>query len=240
MKGIKMKWLAVVIVIGLSSTICFAGSLGNVIVDVEARIDRVFDPLNYLEGTISTGDILVGVYSYEVPWQDSNPSVNVAEYWFTGDVWSYVNFQAGGHTFQSDWTDSSWRLLLSNNIIIPSHPPEDRYGIVSYNNYPLYNGTPVLLIDWLLAGNNEAIESTDILLDCPTLADWHTDWGINIVGGLENSGCEEQFHIRAYVTSIEGTYYTVPEPSAVFLLAIGGFVLTLLQKKNNVATKGLK
>jgi len=102
-------------------------------------------PGNYLEGKINPGDTITGYYTYESTTADSSPSDPVQ-----GNYWHYstpagIYLTAGGFDFQTDTSNVKFNVFIRNNNM----SGDDIYGVESWNNLNLHNGTLVDFIYWL-------------------------------------------------------------------------------------------
>ena len=92
----------------------------------------------------------------------------------------------------------------------------DNYGLISYNNLPLSDGTPVQYINWQLDDPTGTVLSSDVLpLTAPDLSKWQSWFGLSI-------STDRNFGISATITS------ATPEPATAFLFGLG---IILARKK---------
>jgi len=182
---------------------------------IEAEVDYVADYGNYLEGKIIPGDIITGTYTYDSTTPDSSPLDPVQ-----GNYWHYappsgIYLTVGGFDFHTDPTNVEFHIAIRNDI---QPTGEDIYALVSYNNLPLSNGTPVDYISWQLYDSTGHALPTDALPTTPpVLTDWETIYGLRLEA-------DRTFLIDAHVT------FAVPEPTALLLFTLAG--LLLIRKQN--------
>jgi len=185
-------------------------------IEIEAIVDSVYDYGNYLEGQINPGDIITGSYIYESSTQDSNPLSTLGMYEHYAPPCG-IFLSVGGFDFETDPAKVYFLVSISNNFA--SGGVQDGYHLISYNNLPLSNGTPVYRIDWQLNDPTATALSSDALPTIPPVLD---DWPPGV--GLYMSGVKDAFHIHAHVTT------AIPEPASILLLALGGL---FLRKRSN-------
>ena len=219
-----------ILIIAMCGSVCWGTFYGNVHVDLTAIVDRVYDSHSFLDGTISSGDKFSGSYQYSVPCEDSDPLFSEAEYMYKEIPQCYMNFKIGGHTFATVTDNSDMLVQIWNDVSLGDFTPKDYFGVRSYNNLPLDNGTDVLAILWQLQSTLNPLADTSLLLEGPVSEEW--DWyrGIEITGGPREAECKDKFHLWARVTSVESTFYEIPEPATVLLL-ICGSLITIRKKK---------
>jgi hypothetical protein len=179
-------------------------------IEIEAVVDFVEDDGNYLEGKIKPGDIISGFYVYESTTPDSSPLDPVQ-----GNYWNYappagIALTVDGFNFMTDPFNIEFRVVIRNNT--PSG--NDIYGVESFNNLPLSNGTLVGGILWSMRdGTGSALSSDALPTTAPALDDWQ-DNILNFGGGTRASG----YGIMGHVTS------AIPEPATIVLLGLGGLL----------------
>jgi len=213
MKNKQVIFIAAGLVIAMA---CSArGEL--ITIEIEAVVDTVEDDGpgdGYLDGQISVGDIITGHYTYESTTPDTNPSDQVGDYWHYSSPYG-VFLSVGGFDFQTILSNVNFVVEIINNSTTGGL--HDAYGLISYNNATLTNGTLVDGISWWLSDYTaNAISSTSLPITYPELGDWLNGNHLRLEG-------ERMFLIDAHVTS------AVPEPMSILLLGLG----TLLLKKRN-------
>jgi hypothetical protein len=177
---------------------------------IEAVVDTVDDSGNYLEGKISPGSLITGYYIYESTTPDTNPSLYVGDYEHYTPPYG-ISLTVGGFEFKTNPLNVDFLLEIINDYT--SGGLHDAYGLISYNNLPLYNGTSVNEISWWLTDTSAtALSSTDLPSTAPSLDDWQSIVGLRLEG-------DKTFLIDAHVTS------AVPEPATILLLATGALLL---------------
>jgi hypothetical protein len=178
-------------------------------IEIEAVVDSVMDEGNYLEGKVNPGDTIMGFYIYDTSTPDTNPSLYVGDYEHHTPPCS-ISLTVGGFEFKTDPTNVDFLVEIINDST--SGGLHDAYGLISYHNLPLSNGSSVDEISWWLTDlSATALSSTELPTTAPVLEDWQ----INIF----NMSGSRTFGIWAHVTS------AVPEPSAVLLIGLGGLLL---------------
>ncbi len=189
-------------------------------IEIEAVVDYVGDPYNYLEGKIKVGDIISGFYTYGSSSPDTNPSPSVGDYEHFLSP-SGIFLTVGGLDFASDPGNVVFLIEIINDSI--SGGLHDSYIVRSYSNLPLSNGVTVDHISWILSDSAASALSSDGLpLYAPVLNDWQSIFGLRI-------SADRMWGIEATVTSAE----LIPEPATALLLSLGGMLLvrTSLRKK---------
>ena len=231
MKKLIIVLMAIVI---MGGSVSLADFQGHVMISVNASIDLYYDPLNLLHCEVQEGSHLFGSFMYEVPWLDSRPAENIAEYRYTGPDFqnSWMVFMAGGLTFRSDRSDSYWEFNLADNVMALDSSLEDRYRIISYKNLPVRDDIPVLFIDWLLTGDTDCLSSVELPTEAPVLSDWAFDSGIRIIGGEANVPLNQQFIIEASIYDVSVMLFPTPEPATILILGMGCVFLIRKKKAN--------
>jgi hypothetical protein len=176
---------------------------------IEAVVDSVQDSGYYLEGKISSGNLITGYYIYESTTPDSSPADPVVGHYYHYNPPAGVSLTVGGFDFKTNPTNVNFLLGIGNNG--PSG--NDIYWFTSYNNVPLSNGTLVDSIVWQLddpTGN--ALSSDTLPTTPPVLDDWQSIVGLRLEG-------DRTFLVNAHITS------AVPEPATFLLLSLSGIML---------------
>ena len=185
-------------------------------IEIEAVVVDVRDQAGYLEGKIKPGDIITGWYTYDTSTPDSNPLSQVGDYEHRIPTCG-IFLSAGRFNFETGPTDIDFLLEIVNDSI--SGGLHDAYGLISYNNLPLSNGTLVDEISWWLGDlSATALSSISLPTTPPSLPDWET----NV---LHLYGFKDTFHIFAEVTS------AIPEPATILLFGVGALILRLTMRK---------
>jgi hypothetical protein len=188
-----------------------------VTIEIEAAVDYVGDPYDYLEGKIKVGDIITGFYAYDSSTLDTNPSLSVGDY--RQDSASFgISLTVGGFEFKSDPTNLDFIVeIISDSTSGGLH---DGYGVLSGSNLALSNGTIVDQISWWLGDSSAtALSSTDLPGAAPVLGAWQSNTLI--------LGTARLYGIQAHVTS----GVVIPEPTTILPLALGGLVFLRRNKK---------
>jgi len=176
-----------------------------VTIQITAEVDSVYDDYGYLEGEIKPGDIISGFYIYESTTPDSSPSATIGRYEHLTPPYG-IYLTVGGFDFETNTGNVAFRIDIINNGTTGGL--HDGYGLISYNNLPLSNGTSVDTILWWLEDTSATALSSDALpTTAPVLEDWQTNQ-LNISG-------YRTFGIWGHVTS------AIPEPATILLLWLG-------------------
>jgi len=213
-RGKPMK-KAIIIVIIAAFGLFWAGpaKAALITIAIKATVDYVNSVANYyLEGQISPGDIITGTYTYESTTVDTNPSSGVGDYEHYTKPCG-IRLTVGGFVFQTDPDSFMFLLEIINDYT--SGGLHDAYGLISYNNLELSNGTPVSSISWWLEDPTaNALSSTDLPTTAPVLSDWQSEIGLCLDVGRSGG-------IVSHVTSA----VVIPEPATILLLSMGVLVL---------------
>lgn len=187
-------------------------------IGIEAVVDDVQDPDNYLEGLVNVGDLITGTYTYDTDTPDSSSSSQVGRY----EHYAYpcgISLSVGGLDFATDPADTDFVIRILNDYLY-----DDFYWLTSYSNLPVSNGTSVNNIDWMLGDPSEtAISTVELPTTGPVLDDWEVNF-LNIGGGIRS---REGFVFLSHVTSA----VVIPEPTTMLLLGLGGLIFVRRAKK---------
>ncbi len=179
-------------------------------IGIEAVVDGVHDPDNYLEGLVNIGDLITGTYTYDTDTADSSPLANVGRY----EHYAYpcgISLSVGGLDFGTDPAVPYVLVEVGNDIYV------DDYLMRSHNNLPLSNGTSVNNISWSLQDTSAtAITNIELPRTAPVLSDWQVNY-LNI----EGPGRRDNILFQGHVTSA----VVIPEPATILLLGFGAIAL---------------
>ena len=178
-------------------------------IEIEATVDLVDDPCDYLEGNITPGDIVTGTYIYDSDTEDSNPLSTVGDYRHYDSPFG-ISLSVGGLDFRTDPCNVNFLVEIINDGALE----DDGYVLQSYYNLPLTNGVPVGHISWQLNDpSGEALSSIELPITAPVLSDWDQPFGLTFEK-------QRQYFVRSYVTSA----VFVPEPASLLLIGIGALL----------------
>lgn len=188
---------------------------------IEATVDWVNDPCDYLEGNITPGDIITGTYTYDSDTVDSSPLTTVGDYWYYDSPFG-ISLSVDGIDFRTDPCNVNFLVEIIND-----HGPlnRDGYYLNSSYNLPLTNGLPIDYISWQLDDSTgQAISSIELPITAPSLTDWEEFWGLRLESTKRkdiNGVYYEGFLISSSVTSA----VVVPEPASIIAFGCAFIVL---------------
>ncbi len=212
---------AFILLIVLSAGVCAHAQI--ITIAIEALVVEIDDDADLLEGAISLSDIIAGTYTYNTDTPDTNASSTVGGYYHYGTPYG-VSLTSNSLEFRTDPDNVNFLMEMINDKDYGSGETDDAYGLISYNNLPIFNGVGVDYISWWLSDSTgTALDSTALPATAPTLTDWISPFGLSIRS--EKTGVNnDQFYIRSMVYSVE----LVPEPTTLILLSTG---ILLLRKR---------
>jgi hypothetical protein len=183
--------------------------------------------INNLEGRISVGDMITGVYIYDSSTPDSDPAKYAGLYKYNTAPYG-VMLTVGGFVFMTDPRNVDFVLTIGNDLPLAG-PTEDRYGFTSISNLPLSNGVSVDRISLSIVGPyGRTLSSDELPTSAPILTDWWISYdSINIRGYGDTP-----FVLYTRLTSVA----LIPEPATFVLLGLAG--LTLLRKRTFAEQNG--
>lgn len=171
---------------------------------------------DFFEGRINVGDLVTGVYIYDLSTPDSDPS--------PGGLYVHdappagITLTAGGLVFMTDPENVEFIVKIENNY--PAvFGPRDSYIFNSLNNLPLSNGFAVERITLSIVDNTgSAISSSALPTTAPVLDDWETGRYDLYVECTYGTPFAFTFAFDAHLTSA----VLIPEPATILLLIFGG------------------
>jgi hypothetical protein len=181
------------------------------------EITGVVDRFNFLEGRISVGDLITGVYIYDSSTPDSSPPKYEGLYKHNTAPCGVI-LTVGGYVFMTDPSNVDFIVRIVDDFPSLGGRPVDGYGFVSINNLPLPNGALVERISLSFSDGSGKVLSSDAL---PTTAPILTDWwirnnSIDITGGYPTP-----FGLDGRLTSVA----LIPEPATFLVLGVGSLFL---------------
>lgn len=190
-------------------------------IEIEAVVDDVQDPDNYLEGRINIGDLITGTYTYDTDTPDWSRSSGIGRYEYFAYPYG-ISLSVGGLDFMTDFSPGFpeyFTLRITNDS-----SGIDSISVKSYHNLPLGEGMNVGTIEWLLRDtSSSSISSTELPTTAPVLSDWDTNllqFGASS-GGKDGGGeLPIGFGVAAHVTSA----VVIPEPATILLLGSAGLI----------------
>ena len=189
-------------------------------IQIEAVVDDVQGPDNYLEGRIKVGDLITGRYIYDTDTPDSHPYSHIGRY----EHYDYpcgISLSVAGLDFKTDPGNTYFVIQITNDNTVFY---DDTYVIESYRNLPLSDGTSVGSISWgLIDYSGTVISSPDLTATTPLLDDWDSDFLHFWAGPGGGRGCGVVAHVTSAVV--------IPEPGTILLLGLGGVALLRVGRK---------
>jgi hypothetical protein len=164
-------------------------------VDIAFQVTYLDDDNNLLGGAVVEGMTGTGFYTYDAGVEDTNALATVGDYWSTIAPCG-IFLTLGSLHFQTDLHDVDFLLEIGNNQY-----DSDFYLLRSYNNLALSDTLEVDHIAWQLDDDTgTALDSTDMPLTAPNLADWVQGFALSIEGNMVDDSYND-FIIRCTVTS---------------------------------------
>lgn len=191
------------------------------------EITHVGDRFNFLEGRISVGDMITGIYIYDSSTPDSDPAKYAGLYKHNTAPCG-VMLTVGGFVFMTDPSNVDFIVRIGNDSPA-AYGPSDGYAFTSINNLPLSNGVSVNRISLSLPDSyGKALSSDELPTSAPILTDWEIRYNsIDIQGGYPTP-----FGWYGRLTSVA----LIPEPATFVLLGLAG--LALLRKRTFAERNG--
>jgi len=182
--------------------LCFSSAPARsewITIAISGQITGLNDQYGHFGGQIHVGDAIAGTYTYDTTIS------GLASYDYYAPP-AGISLDVGGFNFQTDPTNVDFDLSVTNNDLLGY----DYYGMISRNNLPLPNSTPVQYISWGLGDSTGTALSSDAFpLTAPDLSKWSSNT-LNIFH-------DRDYGINATITSA----VLIPEPATAFLLGLG-------------------
>jgi len=220
--GVKvMKIFAVsFVMVGVITLFSTTAKAALIPIKITAEVTSVVDTDGFLEDRVNIGDIITGVYIYDLSTPDSNPSQYRGRYDHHAPPYG-ITLTVGGFVFMTDPGNVDFVVEIENDIFAVAKS-YDAYRLESENNLPLFDGVPIKSISLLLIDPPMEALSSDVLpATAPVLSDWESK-RISI----------NSWWARRYGITIDGhltSAVLIPEPATLALLGMGG--LALLRKR---------
>jgi len=187
-------------------------------------VDLVGDSYNLLENGVQAGDSISGFYIYDSETPDSEPEGLMSIGWYQHTTAPYgISLTIGTLTFQTNPANVNFMIGISNNYDGASL---DVYGVASYNNLELDNGTIVDEFGLRFDDYSGTALSSDALLPIPLeLSQWESK-GLGIHGsGYPSPPIEGDKSVPFSIIGHIDSVWLVPEPTTLLLFGLGGLFL---------------
>lgn len=162
--------------------------------EIVAQVYYVYDPGSALEGTVTSGDIVSGTYTFETTTPDQNPTSEVGYY--PHGPGSSVGFDMtiGDKHFLADPTETNLEIEIDN------YTDEHRYRIQNWMMQSLANGAYVDSVRVDLVDPSATAHDSDLLqASAPELAKY--EHNALLIGGMTPDR-SEYYTISASIVSI--------------------------------------
>jgi hypothetical protein len=186
------------------------------------EVTHVGEMFNFLEGRISVGDLITGVYIYD----SSTPDSDQAKYhglYKHNTAPCGVMLTVGGFVFMTDPSNVNFIVGIGDNVPT-AYGPVDGYAFVSRNNLPLPSGALVQSISLSFQDTSGKALSSDAL---PTTAPILTDWWISYDSIDIYGAYPTPFWLCGRLTSVA----LIPEPATFLVLGVGSLFLLRKHRK---------
>jgi len=198
-----------------------------VIVAIDAEVTSISDgtPTGFLENRINVGDMITGVYIYDLSTPDSDLDPLGRRGLYEHDAPPCgITLTVGGFVFMTDPENVDFTVVVKNDYSTIITSNDDVFELESERNLPADIGVPLNYISLTLYDSSGTAISSDALPSAaPVLDDWE---GREII--IRSSWDRANgygFTIRGRPTSA----VLIPEPATVCLLALGA--LGLLRRR---------
>ncbi len=199
---------------------------GLVFVGFTADITSISDgtPNGFLEKRIKVGDLITGVYIYDLSSPDLQPSPDMGYYEFDAPPCG-ITLTVGGLVFMTDPENVGFSIEIRNDSPLVSGII-DSFELESRKNLPLENGFPVDYISLKLIDSSISALSSDALqTNAPVLDNWEME-SIRIYGWWDR---DEGFGFDM-VGSLTSAV-VIPEPATIWLIGLSGLALIRKHKR---------
>jgi hypothetical protein len=191
-------------------TACTVSAPGEIVrIGLTAEITYIDQYDQWLNENFKLGDLITGSYTYDTSAPDQNPSSAIGYYLFSEPPCGVV-LNVNQFTFQTNPDDVDFRSYVVDDIY-----GGDSFGFISYRNVAsaddiLFNSIGLGFYDY----SGKALSGDTLSRMPPVLADWEQPVDLTLEFGARSGPI-----LRAKLTS------AVPEPSSIFLLGLGAFLL---------------
>jgi len=223
----------ILIIVSWVAMLSFCPSLAEaklVPIAFTGEIRHVADRFNFLEGRISVGDMITGIYIYDSSTPDSDPAKYAGLYKHNTAPCG-VMLTVGGFVFMTDPSNVDFVVRIGNDSPA-AYGPADGYAFASINNLPLSNGVSGVSVDIISLSlpdsYGKALSSDELPTSAPILTDWEISSSSIFIQGLGDT----PFAWDGRLTSV----VLIPEPATFVLLGLAG--LALLRKRTFAERNG--
>ena len=167
--------------------------------EISATVYNVYDPSNGLQNNVIPGDKITGTYSIDISAPDNDPNPEYGYYVFNDSTSSSpqlgFDLTANGQSFKSD--PSAPEHMYEAHIM---NSYSDHFGLVSWGNLPLSNGTRVddIFID-LYDPSGQALSSATLTQQAPNVSAFEMH-DIHISGSTYNGS---YYSLNAKIDAIQ-------------------------------------
>ena len=177
--------------------------------EISATVYNISDPGNAFQNSVNLGDKITGTYTIDVATPDSDPDPQYGHYIFNNSSTTPqfgFDFLLNNNSLKSDPTVTThmFEALIANSV-------SDHFGIISWENMPLSNGSSVdnIAID-MYDSTGQALTSDALTALAPNVSAF--EWHDIHVGGNAFSGT--YYNLDAKIDSIHVVGNQCPPASA--------------------------